>query len=401
MDILAEALKIQGELVCHRRYLHKNAEVGFDLYKTAEYITEVLTKEGCKLVRIGKGGIYCVIGKGGGECVLIRGDVDGLPILEKTNLPFKSEKGNMHACGHDMHASMLLGCAKILKNHEDELRCPVKLVFQGGEEQLLGACDLIENGILENPRVISAGMLHVMTGSNFDTGTVILPKSGEVSPYADVFEITVYGKGTHGAMACLGIDTGSVLCHISLAIESIIAKELGLNQRGAITVGAIECGKTHNVLSDTGCLKGSLRSYSGELQKKLKRRITEVSTGISGAFNARAEVKFLGNAPPLFNNASLVESSKNVFCELLGEKRVIFGGEEKSTGSEDFAHISQRVPSLMVALCAGRADEGFFHPLHNPETDFDEKALPYGTALYTAMAQKILPTLNNSDRENK
>ena len=389
MDIMNEALSIKEEMIGHYRYLHKNAEVGEKLPLTKEYIKSKLEEIGLSPKTCGESGIFAVIGEGE-KCVLIRADMDALTIKEETGLKYKCKSGCMHACGHDMHASMLLGASKILKAREENLKMPVKVVFQGAEEQLRGMKDMINNGILEEPRVVSAGMIHTMIGENLDTGTVILPRSGEISPCADMFEVTVYGKGAHGAMARLGVDTVNVISHIVIALQAITSREIGLNEPAALTVGAIKCGEEANVIAEKGILKGSVRSYSSSQQEYLKKRISQICKQTSATFKARCTVRFTGGAPGLLNDTGLVECAREVLSRELGG-RLISGGESKSTGSEDFAHITHRVPSLMLALCAGNKDSGYAYPLHHPKAIFDTDAMTTGAFLYSKMALDILP----------
>lgn len=395
MDIMTEAISLRDKMLSHYRYLHKNAEVGHQLPKTKEYIKAQLEKIGLSPEMCAKSGISAVIGKGE-DCVLIRADMDALPIKEETNLEYKCKSGNMHACGHDMHTSALLGAAEILKKNEENLKIPVKVIFQGAEEQLRGMKDMINGGILESPRVISAGMIHTLIGTNFDTGTVILPKSGEISPCADMFEVTVLGRGSHGAMAREGVDPVNVLSHIVIALQAITSRETGLNEPAAITVGAINCGMEANVIAERGILKGSVRSYGYAQQEYLKKRISQVCKSTSTAFKARCIVKFTGSAPVLLNDTGLCEIAKASLSKELTDK-LIFGGDGKSTGSEDFAHISHRVPSLMVALCAGKSENGYSYPLHNSKAIFDTDALKMGAYLYSKMAIDILPNGKNNN----
>ncbi|MBO5312525.1 MAG: amidohydrolase [Clostridia bacterium] len=390
MDILRESLEIKEKVILHRRAVHKIAEIGMNLEKTVDYVIGALEKIGCKPHRMGKAGVECIIGKNKGECVLLRADMDALPIKEETKLDFKCEKGNMHACGHDMHTAMLLGCAEILKKHEDELRRDVKLMFQGGEELLMGARDMIKEGILDTPPVKSAGMIHLITDTDLNTGTVICPRHGACSPMVDLFEIEVKGKGTHGAMAREGADPINTLAHIAISLHSIVTRETGMNEPLALTLGGIHCGRYPNVIPEKGYMSGSVRSYDEELHRYAKKRIEQMCDGVAKALGTEASVNFFSSAPSLLNDKRLTDSAVNVLSRVLGREKVILGGDEKSAGSEDFAVVSHSVPSVMLALMAGRKSDGYKYPLHHPKTDFDENALPYGTSVYVALALEIL-----------
>ena len=193
--LLEEAKNLKDELIEERRYLHSNAETGFDLNKTKAFVEKELISIGYEPISCGRAGLIAIAGgKKQGKTFLIRGDMDALPIKEETGLEFASTNGCMHACGHDMHTSMMLGAAKILKKHEDEINGTVKLMFQPSEETFEGSNDMLENGLLENPKVDAALMIHVMANSPFKAGTAIVSAPGVSAPAADYFEIKVQGK---------------------------------------------------------------------------------------------------------------------------------------------------------------------------------------------------------------
>lgn len=194
-ELLEEAKKFKGELIEKRRYLHKNAETGFNLPKTLEFVEQELIKMGYEPVHCGKAGLVATIkGNKPGKTFLIRGDMDALPIKEETDLEFASQNGCMHACGHDMHTTMMLGAAKLLKQHQNEINGTIKLMFQPSEETFEGSNDMIENGVLDNPKVDAALMTHVMANSPFKPGSVIVSLPGVSAPAADYFEIKIQGK---------------------------------------------------------------------------------------------------------------------------------------------------------------------------------------------------------------
>ena len=194
-ELLEQAKNLKQELIKNRRYLHNNAETGFNLDRTIEFVEKELINMGYKPIRCGKAGLIALAGaKKPGKTFLIRGDMDALPIKEESGLEFASQNGCMHACGHDMHTAMLLGAAKLLKKYENEINGTVKLMFQPAEEIFEGSNDMIENGLLENPKVDAALMIHVMANSPFQAGSVIVSAPGVSAPAADYFEIKVQGK---------------------------------------------------------------------------------------------------------------------------------------------------------------------------------------------------------------
>lgn len=400
-NFLKEADRLQGELVESRRYLHKNAETGFELNKTIEYVENKLKKIGYSPIRCGKAGICATVqGAKDGSVFLLRADMDALPIKEESDVEFTSDSGNMHACGHDMHTAMLLGAAKLLKQHENELCGTVKLMFQPAEETFEGSLDMIQNGILENPKPDAALMIHVMANSPFKTGTVVVSSPGVSAPAADYFEIKVQGRGCHGSMPNAGVDPISVASHIVLALQEINARELSVSEKAVLTIGAFHSGTASNAIPDTAVLGGTVRTYDEETRSFIKTRIKEISESVAKTFRASAEVTFGSGCPTLINDKELSQSAFEYTSELLGndmaftaaqlESMASCGRSSKSAGSEDFAYISQKVPSIMLALSAGQSQDGYCYPQHHPKVTFDENALITGCAVYAYTAIRWL-----------
>ncbi|MBE6800721.1 MAG: amidohydrolase [Ruminococcaceae bacterium] len=385
IDFLKEAKEFENEIIKSQRYLHQNAEVGFELPKTAEYVKNKLEELGCEVVACGKCGMVTTIGKGQGKTFLLRADMDALPIKEESDIECVCETGNMHACGHDFHTAMLLGAAKLLKKHENEINGRVKLMFQPAEEILSGAKNMIENGVLENPKVCAALMLHVMAGLPLKTGTVIVA-NGVSAPAADYFTINIQGKGCHGSTPQQGVDSLTIGSHILIALQEINARELGVSDEATLTIGKINGGTTGNVIADKAVLEGTLRAYDEEVRGNIKKRISEITQGIAGTFRGKGSADFGNGCPPLKNNGELSEEIEGYLTVAFGEEWVFnterMGGRtSKSGGSEDFSYISQEVPSVMLALAAGNSEEGYIYPQHHPKVRFDEKVLPIGSAI--------------------
>lgn len=390
-----EAQRLEQQCIDDRRHLHSHAEVGFELHETFDYIWKQLVAMGIAPVKCGRCGITCTIGKPG-KTFLLRADMDALPVTEETNHPFACKDGRMHACGHDMHAAMLLTAARLLKSHEAELPGMVKLMFQPAEEPLAGAQDMIDAGVLENPKVDAALMFHVMTAQTIPTGTVIISAPGVSAPAAGTFTIHIQGKGSHGAMPHTGVDPVNVAAHILIALQEINARELAPSDNAALTIGSLQAGNTANVIPDTAVIRGNYRAFADDTFELIRRRVAEISTGVAGAFRAEARVDFHSSAPTLINDAKLAALAEPALTELLGADKVFNAAKlagssaARSSGSEDFAAISHRVPSLMLALAAGHPDDGYVHPLHHPKADFDERALASGAAAYAWLAVQWL-----------
>jgi len=385
IDFLKEAKEIEKEITENRRYLHQNAEVGFELTKTAEFVKSKLEKIGCKVTSCGKCGIVTTIGKEGGKTFLLRADMDALPVKEEAELEFACESGNMHACGHDFHTAILLGAAKLLKNHENEIYGTVKLMFQPAEEILSGAKNMIENGVLENPEVDAALMLHVMAGLPLKTGTVVVA-NGVSAPAADYFTINIQGKGCHGSTPQQGVDSLTIGAHILIALQEILARELGVSDEATLTIGKMNGGTTGNVIADKAILEGTLRAYDEEVRGNIKKRISEITQGIANTFRGKGTADFGNGCPPLKNDGELSKEIEKYLTDAFGKEWILntekMGGRtNKSGGSEDFSYISQKVPSLMLALAAGNSEEGYQYPQHHPKVMFDEKVLSIGSAV--------------------
>lgn len=391
MDILKRAKEMQAELTAWRRSLHRQAERGFALDKTTTLIKSELQKMGYQSKDCGRAGVVAEVGEG--ELFLLRADMDALPIREKSGEKFACKNGNMHACGHDMHAAMLLGAAKLLKESEKQLRRKVRLLFQPAEETLEGAKDCIEAGVLTD--VQGAMMIHVMTNVSMPVGCAVVSSSGVSAPAADFFSIEVKGKSCHGSAPWNGADALVAAANILLALQEIPARELSSDTSAVLTIGEMNGGTASNVIADRALLKGTLRAYDEETRTFIKQRIEKISATVAMAYRTRAKVRYESGCPTLVNDKTLSERTERVGKALLGE-RCVFTSKElqgdtksKSGGSEDFAYISQKVPSVMVALAAGEPSKGYDYPLHHAKVRFDEDALPVGAALYAAVMLEV------------
>lgn len=396
-----EAQKLHEIIVSNRRYLHTHPETGFDLKETVSYVKKELEDMGYEPIECGKAGLIAVAGgKKPGKVFLIRGDMDALPIKEEADVDFASDSGRMHACGHDMHTAMLLGAARLLKMHEDEIEGTIKLMFQPAEEIFEGSHDMIEAGVLKNPDVDAALMIHVMAGMPFEAGTVIVSAPGVSAPAADYFDIKVQGKGCHGSMPNAGVDPLNVAAHILIALQEINARELAMSEQAVLTIGTMNAGVAANVIPDTVNMGGSIRTFDEETRAFIKERMVEISEGIAKSFRAEAEVTFGSGCPTLVNDKDLSMCAEKYVKELLGQRKAFsvaqlnaMSGDSKSSksaGSEDFAYVSQEVPSIMLALAAGQPDKGYCYPQHHPMVKFDESALAGGSAVYAYTALRWL-----------
>lgn len=398
--MLKEAEQIHDIILRERRTLHQIAETGFELTQTVAFVKNELTEMGLQPTDCGRAGIVALVGgKKPGKTFLLRADMDALPIKEQSGLSFAAQNGNMHACGHDMHTAMLLGAARLLKAHEEEIEGTVKLMFQPAEEIFEGSSDMLKAGLLDEPKVDAALMIHVMAGMPFSPGTVIVSAPGVSAPAADYFEITVRGKGCHGSMPNTGVDPLTAAAHILIALQEIQARELAMGDRAVLTVGTLHAGTAANAIPDEAVLGGSIRTFDEETRAFIKQRLTEIAEGTAAVFRATATVSFGSGCPTLKNDRELTVSAERYMTELLGHEKALSaaklneagGGQgSKTAGSEDFAYISQAVPSVMLALAAGQPEKGYCYPQHHPMVKFDESVLACGSAVYAYAALRWL-----------
>lgn len=405
-ELLKDIQKDFEEMKENYFYLHKNAETGFDLPKTSNFVKQKLEEYGCTAKTCGKNGVITDIGeKTAGKAVLLRADMDALPIQEESGLEYACENGNMHACGHDMHTVMLLEAAKILKESEKELCGCVRLLFQPAEEKLEGAKNMIDSGALADPVPSAAFMIHVMTGVDIESGKVIVSGAGASAPSADYFRIKVKGKGTHGASAANGVDPITALSHTVIALQEIQARELRAGEKAALTIGRFSAGNAGNVIPEYAEAEGSMRCFEKSTRDFIIKRLTEISESIGKAFRAEVSTEFYAGCPALVNDREISNLCQNGMKELLGVENVLIpseaDGRSMSAGSEDFAYIAEKVPSVMIALSAGCRADGYEYPLHNPKARFDLEAMKNGASAYAYFAIKYLSEKNTQNEIKK
>ncbi|AKA68251.1 M20 metallopeptidase family protein [Clostridium scatologenes] len=382
-----EALEMNDELVTNRRMFHNYAETGFDLPQTISLVIKKLTEYGLKPYLVGKSGVSCTLGQSG-KTILLRADMDALPMSEKTGLNFAATNGNCHSCGHDCHTTMLLGAAKLLKEHENELKGTVKFMFQPAEELLAGANDMLSAGILENPKVDAAMGIHIKVGyENSNVGSITYAK-GTAFYSGDAVRITITGKNAHGSTPEKGVDAINIAAHMVISLQEIIAREIPCTEHSVLIVGKIQGGDTVNTLAGNAVIEASIRATTQESRSFLKKRIREISENVAATFRGDAIVEFLYGIGPLYNNPILSEEIANYCKEICTEEKV----KEIPTacGTEDFTSIAEQVPSIMINLGAGSIEGGYSYSIHNPSMIVDEKVLPLGSALYAHCATKYL-----------
>jgi amidohydrolase len=384
---LKRAEELKEELVAHRRQIHGYAETEFDLPQTLALVEKELRSYGYEPVRVGRAGISCTVGKPG-RCLLLRADMDALPMQEETGCDFAAANGHCHSCGHDCHTAMLLCAAKMLKEREAFLEGTVKFMFQPAEEKLAGAQDMIDAGILENPKVDAAVGLHVAIGwDNSDLGRVLYAR-GPAMYAANAIRIRVEGKSAHGSTPFAGVDAITIAAHIVIALQEILAREIPCTDHSIVTIGKIHGGDTENTIGGHAEMWGAIRTTSYENLNFLLKRVQEISAGVAETYRGKAVAERVYGIGPLYNDPALSDQIGGYCREVVGEDKVDDIGTR--FGTEDFAVIGEKVPSVMLNIGAGSIEEGYDRTLHHAGMTLNEDVLPLGAAVYAHCAEQYL-----------
>ncbi len=382
-SILKEVESLKNTVTEHRRKIHQIAEVGFSLSKTSEYITDVLDGLGLKYKRCGKGGIVCEIGSGS-RAVLLRADMDALPMDEQSGEEFASSK-NSHSCGHDMHTAMLLGAMELICKYRYKIQGRIVFCFQPAEELLLGAKDMIDDGLLAKYNINRAFSIHVLSGVDFPVGTFLISSASPAARESAFFNINVNGYASHGALPHL--SNNALACGIKIAeqLEEIPVRCFSFTEGLTISIGSLSGGNASNAIADRTEISGTLRCYEHSTMERAMVCMQRALDGVSSIYECNSTLNVTSECPALINDNIMVSDVRNIISSLYGNDKAIIFGDRGDGGSEDFAFISQAVPSLMISLSAGCREDGFVYPLHNPKVRFDERALEFGTALFACV----------------
>jgi len=388
-QLFEEAKTIQEQLIADRRYLHQIPELSMDLPKTTAYVCQRLDEIGVRYERL-VGGIVATIGKPGGKVFLCRGDMDALNMPEESGLPFAATCGNAHTCGHDIHTTFLLGAATLLKKHEAELPGLVKLMFQPGEEGLKGASAMVKAGVLKNPDVDAAMALHVFPGP-MHVGTVAW-REGPALASSDSFKITVTGKAGHGAIPQNAVDPLNIAAHIIIAAQELNAREVNPQDPLVLTICSIHGGVLHNSIPESVEMLGSIRAYSNHNRAHAKQRLVEICEGMAKLFRGSCTVEYLSGVASLHNEPALARELASYTGQIATKMEEL----PKQMGSEDFAEVTQEVPSVFMGIGAGGPEE-IYHRAgsHHPKIVWNEDVIPLGVAVHAGCAANWLLTHAN------
>jgi len=390
-NIKSRAKSLLPELIEIRRDIHENPELSFHEFETQKKVENYLqNKLGLETQRLANTGVIALI-KGNNpdkRCVGLRADMDALPIVEvEDGRPYRSKvEGVMHACGHDVHTTSLLGAATILTEIKDQFEGTVKLVFQPGEEKLPGGASLmIKDGVLNNPKIDFMIGQHVMPLIN--TGNVGFRKGLYMASTDEIF-ITVNGVGGHGAIPHLAVDAVLVASHIVVAMQQIVSRNQNPALHSVLSFGKIIGNGATNVLPPKVELHGTFRTVDEDWRTEAHERITKLAHGIAESMGASVEIEIKRGYPFLKNDESLSELCISAANEYLGSDHV--QPLELWMAAEDFAYYSQEVPSCFYRLGTRNMEKGTHYSVHHPAFDADEDAIEIGAGLMAQMALKAL-----------
>jgi amidohydrolase len=377
-------------LIQLRRELHQYPELAFDEFKTSERIAKELRKLRIDVKRpIAKTGVVGVLNKGTeGKTIALRADMDALPVLEQTNFPYKSKnEGIMHACGHDVHVACVVGAAKILTRLKDELPGKVKFIFQPSEEvHPGGAKPMIEAKVLENPDVSGIFALHCDPA--IPIGKIGV-REGPTMAQAEDFDITIIGRGGHGARPHDGVDAIVVASQVIQALQTIVSRKINPLEPVVVSIGKMEGGSARNIICDKVILKGTARTLNKEVAKKIPGFLKEIISGITKSAGASFELNYYGGYPILINHPKATNLARGTIAKLFG-KEAIFELRRPMMGGEDFAYYLQKIPGSFLRLGIRNPKKDAIYPWHHPKFTVDEDAIKIGSAVLAGVAFDFL-----------
>jgi amidohydrolase len=382
IDFLAQAEAMRDELVAYRRDFHSHPEIAFEEFRTAGIVAQALTDLGLEVqTGVGKTGVVAILeGSQEGPTVLVRADMDALPMSEFNQVEYASQyEGKMHACGHDGHTAIALGVAKLLTNQREHLKGRVKFVFQPAEEIAGGAKAMKADGVLESPRPDVTLGLHLW--NTMPVGKLGVA-DGPVMAGCGDFNITITGKGGHGAVPNLAIDPVVCSAQIVTAFQTIVSRNVDPLDTAVLSVTKIITGTASNIIPEIATMTGTFRFFKHEVAELIMKRMREIVDGICSAMGCTAEVKIQLMTEPVANHPEVAEKVRNVFTRL-GQPAEDFA-YERTMGAEDVGVFMTDIPGMYFFLGSGNAERGLNYPHHHPRFDFDESALPLGVALLSA-----------------
>jgi hippurate hydrolase len=381
-----------------RRTIHKHPELAYKEIKTREFICKKLSELSIPYkTEYARTGVVAFIGSDGASaenlpCVALRADMDGLPVVEKTGLPFASEiPGLMHACGHDGHIAMLLGAAALLKKTNPQGK--IRLLFQPAEEYGNGALDMIADGALQDVQAIFAGHID----RHFEVGQ-IAAEPGLICAYTDPFEIHICGRGGHASRPHETVDSIVVASLLVMSIQTLVSREVNPSYPTVVSVGRIQGGTASNVIAEEAVLEGTIRTTHSEVRNQIITGLKRMVHAMDELYNAHTSITFHEGLPPVINNAVAAYLAQEAAQAIVGETGVVTQ-QYPSLGGEDFAQYLKEIPGCLVRFGAGLPDHADV-PAHSPYFNFDEGVLPIGAAFLAQVAHLAIEKLKDSPQHN-
>ena len=391
MDYIKLAKNNEDLCIEMRRELHKIPELELELPKTVAYVKKKLDDFGLSYKEYVNGNGLSVLIEGSepGKCLAIRADMDALPVAEETGLEFAStHPGKMHACGHDSHTAIALTAAKILNENKDKLKGSVKFIFQPGEEIPGGAKPMIDEGVLENPKVDFIIGMHGGHLAEIPRGSIAF-KENEMMAAMDKFTIDVHGKGGHGASPHLAIDPIVISGEILMGLQKIISREIAPVDSALVSVCKINGGFTQNIIPDKVEMMGTARSLDENVRDVVEKRLGEICDGIAKTYGGSADVNYERFYPVLSNDPEFTEEVKSIVSNILPED--VFDLRKPVMGGEDMAFYQKEVPGCFMFLSnLAEHSDGVCYPNHNSKFNLDESLFYKGVATFIASAFEIL-----------
>ncbi len=375
--------RVSDDVVLIRRDLHMHPELGFEEHRTASIVAARLRHLGYEVHEgVGGTGVVGVLrGSRPGRTIMLRADMDALPILEEGDHPYRSQfDGKMHACGHDGHVAILLGAAALIADRREDVAGTLCLVFQPAEEGRGGAEAMIRDGLFERFGIERAYGLHL--SSKYPSG-VLGFREGPMYASSDSIEIEILGVGGHGSAPHDAVDPICTAAHFVTSVQQIVSRQVDPLDPAVVTIGAIHGGTIHNVIPRTCQMLGTVRAFSDEVREAMPRRIERILRACCDAAGAQYNFAYFDRYPVTVNDADQTAYARRLAATLVGEARAIEASQ--LMGAEDFSFFAQRVPACFYTLgCSGGPRTA--HPHHSSLFDLDERTLPTGVAMMTALA---------------
>ncbi|TVQ33816.1 MAG: amidohydrolase [Geminicoccaceae bacterium] len=388
MNLVPRIVELEGELTAWRRDFHAHPELGYEERRTSELVAERLASFGIEVHRglAGTGVVGTLRGKlGDGPAIGLRADMDALPMDEMTNLPHASKHaGRMHACGHDGHTTMLLGAARYLAETRN-FKGTVHFIFQPAEEMLCGGERMVKEGLFD---LFPCSQVYGMHNSpSFAPGQIGV-RAGPVLAAADTFEITLTGRGGHGAFPHTTIDPVVVGAHVITALQTLISRQLDPIDSGVVSVTRMHAGSADNVIPPHAILGGTTRAFRPETRAALIEGVHRIANSVAHALRAEAEVRFSEAAyPPTIATEAEAQHAAAIAAKVVGDAGVIWD-HPPIMGGEDFAFMLQKVPGAFVMLGGDGGDDPIM--CHDPRFDFNDATLKIGASFWARLVEETL-----------